>query len=35
MRAWLMNGYEGTDKLQLADVKDPECGPGEVLLRVD
>jgi NADPH2:quinone reductase len=34
MRAWLMNGYEGTDKLQLADVKDPECGPGEVLLRM-
>ena len=34
MRAWLMNSYEGTDKLQLTEVADPQSGPGEVLLKM-
>jgi len=34
MRAWLMNSYEGTDKLQLSDVADPQAGAGEVLLKM-
>ena len=34
MRAWLLDGYEGIDKLRLAEVADPQPGPGEVLLRV-
>lgn len=34
MRAWLMDGYEGVEKLRFAEVADPEPGPGEVLLRV-
>ena len=34
MRAWLMDSYEGFEKLRLADVDDPKPGPGEVLLRV-
>src|SRR5215467_3109197 len=33
MRAWLMETYEGTDKMRLAEVPDPKPGPGEVLLR--
>jgi NADPH2:quinone reductase len=34
MRAWLMDSYEGYEKLRLADVPDPQPGPGQVLLRV-
>ena len=34
MRAWLMNSYDGTDKLRLSEVPNPKPGPGEVLLRV-
>jgi NADPH2:quinone reductase len=34
MRAWLLDGYEGVEKLRLAEVADPQPGPGEVLLRV-
>lgn len=34
MRAWLMDGYEGVEKLRLDEVADPKPGPGEVLLRV-
>jgi NADPH2:quinone reductase len=34
MRAWLMDGYDGVEKLRLADTEDPKPGPGEVLLRV-
>lgn len=34
MRAWLMDGYDGVEKLRLAEVEDPKPGPGEVLLRV-
>src|SRR5215472_16522646 len=34
MRAWLMDAYEGLEKLRLGEVQDPEPGPGQVLLRV-
>lgn len=34
MRAWLMDGYEGVERLRLAEVPDPQPGEGEVLLRV-
>jgi NADPH:quinone reductase len=33
MRAWLMQAYEGTDKLELKEVPDPQPGEGEALLR--
>jgi NADPH2:quinone reductase len=34
MRAWLMDGFNGIDRLRLGEVPDPRPGPGEVLLRV-
>ena len=34
MRAWLMDSYEGVEKLRLGDVADPEAGPGQVVLRL-
>jgi NADPH:quinone reductase len=34
MRAWLMDSYEGVEKLRFDEVPDPEPGPGQVLLRV-
>jgi NADPH2:quinone reductase len=34
MRAWLMDGYQGVDKLRLGEAAEPQPGPGEVLLRV-
>src|SRR5437879_2203117 len=34
MRAWLMNSYEGVERLQLSEVTDPVIGPGEVLLKM-
>src|SRR5579864_2142975 len=34
MRAWLMNSYEGTDKLELSEVGDPEKAPDSVLLKM-
>lgn len=34
MRAWLMDSYEGTEKLRLGEVADPQPGPGEVLLKI-
>ncbi len=34
MRAWLMDSYEGTDRLRLGDVADPQPGPGQVLLKI-
>ena len=34
MRAWLMDSYEGVEKLRLGEVADPRAGPGQVLLRV-
>jgi NADPH2:quinone reductase len=33
MRAWLMETYDGVEKMRLAEVPDPKPGPGEVLLR--
>ncbi len=34
MRAWLMESYEGIDRLRLGEVADPEAGSAQVLLRV-
>ncbi|HKO30491.1 MAG TPA: zinc-binding alcohol dehydrogenase family protein [Nitrospiraceae bacterium] len=34
MRAWLMDSYEGVDRLRLGEVADPQPGQGQVLLRV-
>lgn len=34
MRAWLMDGYEGVERLRLGEVADPAPGQGEVLLRM-
>src|ERR1700680_2967945 len=34
MRAWLMDSYEGVEKLRLGEVAHPQAGPGEVLLRI-
>jgi NADPH:quinone reductase len=34
MRAWLMDSYEGVEQLRLAEVPDPQPGPGQVLLQL-
>jgi NADPH2:quinone reductase len=34
MRAWLLDKFEGVEKLRLAEVADPHPAPGEALLRV-
>lgn len=34
MRAWLMDSFDGVEKMQLRDAPDPEPGPGQVLIRV-
>src|ERR1041385_9012770 len=34
MRAWLMDSYDGVEKLRLGEVADPQPGPGEVLLKI-
>jgi len=34
MRAWLMDSYDGVEKLRLGEVADPEPGPGQVLLKL-
>jgi NADPH2:quinone reductase len=34
MRAWLMESYDGVEKLRLGEVADPQPGPGQVLLRM-
>ncbi len=34
MRAWLMDSFDGIDKLRLGEVPDPQPGPGQALLRV-
>src|ERR1041385_6087515 len=34
MRRWLMDSYEGVEKLRLGEVADPEPGPGQVLLKL-
>ena len=33
MRAWLMDSYDGVEKLRLDEVTDPQPGPGQVLIR--
>ena len=33
MRAWLMDSYDGVEKLRLDEVTDPQPGPGQLLLR--
>ena len=35
MKAWLMDGFSGADKMRLAEVADPIPAHGEVLLRVN
>lgn len=34
MRAWLMDSYDGVEKLRLGEVSDPQPGPGQVLIRL-
>ena len=34
MRAWLLDSFNGIENLRLAEVPDPEPGPGEVLLKI-
>ena len=34
MRAWLMDSYEGVEKLRLGEVPDPQLAPGQALLRM-
>ncbi|WP_447601746.1 quinone oxidoreductase family protein [Nitrospira sp. Nam80] len=34
MRAWLMESYEGVERLRIGDVADPQPGPAEVLLKI-
>lgn len=34
MRAWLMDSYDGVDRLRLGEVPEPRPGHGQVLLRV-
>src|SRR5438874_13177380 len=34
MRAWLMDSYDGVEKLRLGEVSDPQPGSGQVLLRL-
>jgi NADPH2:quinone reductase len=33
MRAWLMDSYDGVENSHLAEVPDPKCGPGQVILK--
>lgn len=34
MRAWLMDSYEGVEKLRFDEVPDPQPGPGQVVLKM-
>ncbi|MDR3764591.1 MAG: zinc-binding alcohol dehydrogenase family protein [Acidobacteriota bacterium] len=34
MRAWLMDAYEGVDKLRLTEVADPEPAAGQAVLKI-
>src|SRR6266487_1303873 len=34
MRAWLLDSFDGVDKMRLADAPDPKCGPGQVILQI-
>jgi NADPH:quinone reductase len=33
MRAWVMDSFEGIEKLRLGEVPDPKPGPGQILIR--
>jgi NADPH2:quinone reductase len=35
MKAWIIDRFDGIDKMRLAEVADPKPAPGEVLLRVN
>jgi len=34
MRAWLMDAYDGVEKMQLREVGDPQPGPGQILMKM-
>lgn len=34
MRAWLMESYEGVERLRIGDVADPQPGPAQVQLKI-
>src|ERR1700761_1830598 len=34
MRAWLIDGFDGIEKIREAEVPDPQAGPGEIVLRL-
>jgi NADPH2:quinone reductase len=34
MRAWLMHSYDGVERLRLGEVREPQPGPTEILLKV-
>jgi NADPH:quinone reductase-like Zn-dependent oxidoreductase len=34
MRAWLMDSYDGVEKLRLSDVEEGQPGPGEALVAI-
>ncbi len=34
MRAWLMDSYEGIEKLRLDEAADPQAGPGQAVLKI-
>lgn len=34
MRAWLMDSYEGYEKLRLGEVPDPQPGPGQAVVKM-
>ncbi len=34
MRAWLMDSFDGVEKMRMGEVPDPHPGPGEVLLQI-
>jgi NADPH:quinone reductase-like Zn-dependent oxidoreductase len=34
MHAWLMDSYDGVERLRFGEVVDPQPGPAQVLLRV-
>ena len=34
MRAWVIDSFEGVEKIRLTEVSDPQCGKGEVTLQI-
>jgi NADPH2:quinone reductase len=34
MRAWVIDGFEGVEKIRLAEINEPQCGKGEVTLHI-